>query len=404
MSALARPPGTENGPSRPVGKRGRRNGAEDVRLPVRVRLADGRTFTGTLPARKHRALQLGLLHGESEGLVELTPGTRPPGGKVDIDRRKHAIHYLPGGARARSDGWLECLLEHAERIVAGEYAYRRFDDGPREEAFVGVAPRTRPQGSKHAVVHTRFLWVDVDKPGELPALWGLLAERPCHVLVESAGSGGMHAYWQLAEPLPAVKVDPDSGEHVEWIKRANLRLIHRIGTGPDGRPSVADEMCAEQARVMRLAGTINYKTGRYARLVQVDLSLAPYSVSELVGDLSDPPRAIASPRRGPANRRHDPEDPYRCIPPPEYFAKLAGVIVPRSGYVLCPSPRHSEKTASCRVWPDPSGGWWCFGCGAGGAIYDLASLILGGPTGQTLGREAFRAARQLVGDRFGRLG
>ena len=118
----------------------------EVRLPCRVRLADGRTFTGNLPARKHRALQFGLLHGESEGLVELTPGTRPPGGKVDIDRRKHACHYLPGGAGATSDEWLECLLEHAQRIVAGDYAYRRFDDGPREEAFVGVAPRSRPRG------------------------------------------------------------------------------------------------------------------------------------------------------------------------------------------------------------------------------------------------------------------
>jgi len=223
----------------------------EVRLPCRVRLADGRTFTGNLPARKHRALQLGLLHAESEGLVELTPGTRPAGAKVDIDRRKHACHYLPGGAGAKSDEWLERMLEHAARIVAGEYAYRRFDHGPREEAFVGVAPRTRPQGSKHAVAHTRFLWVDIDKPGELPALWALLAERPCHLLVESAGSGGMHAYWKLAEPLPAVSVDGESGERVEWIKRANLRLVYRIGTGPDGRPSVADEMCAEQARVMR---------------------------------------------------------------------------------------------------------------------------------------------------------
>ena len=157
----------------------------EVRLPCRVRLVDGRTFTGNLPARKHRALQLGLLHADSEGLVELTPGTRPPGGKVDIDRRKHDCHYLPGGAGARSDEWLERLLEHAARIVAGEYAYRRFDDRPREEAFVGVAPRTRPQGSKHAVAHSRFLWVDVDKPGELPALWALLADRPCHLLVES---------------------------------------------------------------------------------------------------------------------------------------------------------------------------------------------------------------------------
>jgi hypothetical protein len=369
---------------------------------VRVRLADGRTFTGTLPARKHRAIQLGLLHGESDGLVELTPGTRPPGGKVDIDRRKHACHYLAGGADAGSDQWLERLLEHAARIVAGEYAYRRFADGPREEAFVGVAPRTRPEGSKRTVAHTRFLWVDVDKPGELPALWGLLAERPCHLLVESAGSGGMHAYWQLAEPLLAVTVDPKTEERVEWIKRANLRLIYRIGTGHDGRPSVADEMCAEQARVMRLAGTINYKTGRYARLIQADLSLAPYSVAELVGDLPDPPSATASSRRRPARRRNGPEDPHRRIPPPEYFATLAGVSVPGSGYVLCPSPRHRETAASCRVWAEPGGGWWCFGCGAGGAIYDLASLVLGGPTGQALAGEAFTAARRLVTETFGK--
>ncbi len=383
--------------SRPTGGHG------EARLPCRVRLADGRTFTGNLPARKHRAIQLGLLHGESEGLVELTPGTRPPSGKVDIDRRKHACHYLPGGAGASSDEWLERLLEHAARIVAGDFAFRRFEDGPREEAFVGVAPRIRPQGSKHSVAYTRFLWVDVDKPGELPALWGLLAERPCHLLVESAGSGGMHAYWKLADPLLAVTVDGETGERVEWIKRANLRLIYRIGTGPDGRPSVADEMCAEQARVMRVAGTINYKTGRYARLAQVDLSLAPYSVMELVGDLPDPPGARASSRRRPGTRRQGREDLYRHIPPPEYFAKLAGVTVPRSGYVLCPSPRHSETAASCRVWPDTAGGWWCFGCGAGGAIYDLASLVLGGPTGPALAGEAFKVARELVIERFGEL-
>ena len=139
-----------------------------------------------------------------------------------------------------------------------------------------------------------------------------------------------------------------------------------------------------------------------ARLVQVDLSLAPYSVSELVGDLADPPSQTASSRR-PRAHRGGPEDPYRRIAPPEYFAKLAGVVVPRSGYVLCPSSQHTEKTASCRVWPDRAGGWWCFGCGAGGAIYDLASLVLGGPTGQALAGDAFKAAKELVVDRFGQV-
>jgi hypothetical protein len=125
MNTLAPPAGRDGESTR----RAKGGTGEGVRLPVRVRLADGRTFTGTLPAGKHRALQLGLLHGESEGLVELTKGTRPPGAKVDIDRRTHACHYLPGGAGANSDGWLERLLEHSARIVAGEYAYRQFDGG-----------------------------------------------------------------------------------------------------------------------------------------------------------------------------------------------------------------------------------------------------------------------------------
>ena len=235
-------------------------------LRCRVRLADGRVFCGELPAWRHRALQLGMLHAESEGLVELTPGTRPPGGKVKINRRTDARHYLPGGAGGTDGRWLERLLEHAERIVRGEYAFERFDGGPREEAFVGVAPRTGPHGSKDAVAHTRFLWLDVDKPDRLPALWDFLAERPCQLLCESAGSGGVHCYWKLSEPLPAERIDERTGEVVEPIERANLRLIHALGSDPDGTPNVADRQCANRDRVMRLCGSPNHKRGEWARI------------------------------------------------------------------------------------------------------------------------------------------
>jgi hypothetical protein len=44
--------------------------------------------------------------------------------------------------------------------------------------------------------------------------------------------------------------------------------------------------------------------------------------------------------------------------------------------------------------------WWCCGCGRGGEIYDLASLLEGGPWGSELRREAFRAARELVAARL----
>ena len=91
-------------------------------------------------------------------------------------------------------------------------------------------------------------------------------------------------------------------------------------------------MCAEQARVMRLAGTINYKTGRYARIVQVDLSLAPYSIASSSATCQiRRARPRPSPPASDRPRASDPADPYRRIPPPDYFAMLAGVSVPRSG-------------------------------------------------------------------------
>jgi hypothetical protein len=47
--------------------------------------------------------------------------------------------------------------------------------------------------------------------------------------------------------------------------------------------------------------------------------------------------------------------------------------------VRCPLPDHAY--ASCQVYAEAEQGWWCFGCARGGHIYDLASLLLGGPWG-----------------------
>jgi hypothetical protein len=41
-------------------------------------------------------------------------------------------------------------------------------------------------------------------------------------------------------------------------------------------------------------------------------------------------------------------------------------------------------------------GWWCFGCARGGWIYDLASLLVGGPWGRELRGEAFATAVELT--------
>jgi hypothetical protein len=370
-SALAGPPATARG------------------LRCRVRLADGRTFAGELPPARHRALQLGMLHADSDGLVELAAGRRRDG-RLDFVTRKRPDHFLPGGGTGRPD-WLEALLALAERHAARG-----------EEVAVAPAVRHARRGLKAAVAHTRVLWIDIDQPGQLPGLWAFLARRPCHLLIESAGSGGVHAYWKLDRPLPATERYGRTGELVEPIERAHLRLIHHLGTDAPGSRDIPDLACRERSRVMRLAGTVNGKSGRHARILEADFHLAAYPIAELIGDLPDPTPATGG--RGARGRRAiEHRDPYKRISPPEYFERLAGIDVPRGGLVRCPAPWHEDIHASCSVGVDADAGWCCHAasCGVRGAIYDLASVLLGGPHGRELRGEAFKRARAYVADIFG---
>ena len=224
-------------------------------LRCRVRLADGRVFTGPLAPERHRALQLGILHEQTGGLVEIAAGARRDG-RLQITTRRRADHFLPGGQAGEAD-WLQALLALAARHA---------DAG--EEVFLAPAVRSAARGDKHAVSETRFLWVDVDRPDGLPALWTFLAERPCHLLVESS-AGHAHAYWKLDRPLPATIVIESTGELVEPIERAHLRLIHHLGTDADGKPNVADPACAERSRVMRLLSVGQASASMFRLLVRL---------------------------------------------------------------------------------------------------------------------------------------
>ena len=87
-----------------------------------------------------------------------------------------------------------------------------------------------------------------------------------------------------------------------------------------------------------------------------------------------------------------------------YFAQLAGIDVPAGGgLVSCPA--HDDRDPSCSVGAGPEQGWRCHSdrCGARGAIYDLASVLVGGPTGQELRGEEFKRAQAYVRDVFGEL-
>jgi hypothetical protein len=352
-----------------------------------VRLGDGRVFEGQLPAWRHRSIHLGVLHSDARGFLELTPGTRPPGGRLQLDRRTRPEHFLPAGASGQRD-WREQALEHAAQIIAGRFARMTFREGPREECFAGVAPRVRREGAREDVQRCSWLWVDLDDPDRLDELDAFLAERPCHLLVQSAGSGGVHCYWRLDQPLSA----GDQGAAAGQIERANLRLIAAVG---------ADRQCRDRSRLLRLGGSQNHKSGRWARIERADLALAPYPVRELVGDLPDP-RAQES--RGPRAVEVDRDDPYRCIPAVEYMARIAGLQPDRAGFVRCPAADHCDEHPSCRVGgPDPTK-WKCMSCEAAGTIYDLASAVLGGPCGRgQLHGEDYRAARELIVRTFGEL-
>src|SRR5439155_3603579 len=113
--------------------------ATTTTLPCVVRLGDGRVYDGALPPERHRAIQLGMLHGDSRGYVEIAAGPRPVGGKVQITSRNDPGFYLPGGGRGQPD-WLERMLE-----FAGGHA-NRLDE--RVEVFVGVTPRSERKGNK----------------------------------------------------------------------------------------------------------------------------------------------------------------------------------------------------------------------------------------------------------------
>ena len=99
------------------------------------------------------------------------------------------------------------------------------------------------RGEREHVSESRWLWVDIDEPARLEGLYAFLAQRPCHLLVSSAGSRGVHCYWRLDRPLPAMHVDERTGEVNEPIERANLRLVNRLG---------ADRACRDRARLLRL--------------------------------------------------------------------------------------------------------------------------------------------------------
>jgi hypothetical protein len=392
----------------------------DVELPITYRRPDGQLLEGTLPAEQHQAIHLRLLHGQTNGLVEIAAGHRDSDGDLQIYTRRQPAYFLPGGASGDPQ-WLKRILA----LVA--HHQEKGDD-----IFVGPAIHACASASKEDIQWTRWAWIDIDGADHLGRVDALLERKPAAARIWSGGSGGEHVYWPLSEAMVARTVkhdgqtivnprevteltekgairilgytDPAAGAVIaahaeEWIEKGNFRLIHALGqiTRDGERLYVADIKCRNRSRLMRLAGTIHTGSGEYARISYFDPTLPKYNPKILFGDLPDPVSARVKPSRGLRRFTASQRERY---PSDVYFWRLAGIELPARGNISCPNPAHPDEKPSCSVTDYV---WYCHGCGAQGSEVDLWSVLNGGPTGDLLTGQTFLWAKAGATEALGAL-
>ena len=149
----------------------------------------------------------------------------------------------------------------------------------------------------------------------------------------------------------------------------------------------------------RPPGTQNFKHDPPAAVVAERLRpWRRFNARRLVDELPD---AAAG---APAERRTSPGPRYattiRCAGSRRRSTctALTGRTVGRDGKAACPF--HPDDTPSLHAYQEPERGWYCFGCGRGGSIFDLAAEVYGL---STRGRDFVELRRRLVA-RAGRLG
>ena len=64
----------------------------------------------------------------------------------------------------------------------------------------------------------------------------------------------------------------------------------------------------------------------------------------------------------------------RQLVPMSEAIKRYGFQPNRAGFISCPF--HAEKTASLKIFPN-NRGWHCFGCHAGGSVFDFVERLFG---------------------------
>jgi hypothetical protein len=329
-------------------------GAPELRRSVQVVDRQGSIEATALDPDGHAALYVELVLQGQRGLVELVRATRDRDGQLQMRSRRDPANYVD----LARPGALVALAARAR--------------GRGEEVFITPLPRSAPEPGKAAVARGSVVWVDLDGGLRGSELGRLAALRP-HLTVHSGG--GVHCYWRLCEELEPAE-----------IESLNRRLCRLVG---------GDATCTDRGRIMRLPGSFNGKRGRWCRVLKADRSRHALDPEQVRRAIPDPEPPTPAPRRdgyrgGPAL-----DDELVLVDPPAYFRALCALEVPEAGGMIrCPLPDHDDSHSSCQVFAEAERGWWCYGCGRGGRIYDLASLLAGGPWGRELREEAFLRSRE----------
>jgi hypothetical protein len=270
---------------------------------------------------------------------------------------------------ATGDGGMRRRFISVRRLDAATQAIRSLS--PRTDVYCGVLLRSHRAGGRDAVTSSHLAFVDIDAVDALDRL-ERFARTPT-MIVGSGTDGHAHAYWTLRTRVGAVE-----------LEQANRTLATHLG---------GDLASVDAARILRPAGTLSHKHRPPAPVALVHLDAATqYELGELVDGLTPAPSRPAAAKRERAART-ELDELLLAIPAATYVRDLVGLEPRRDGKVSCPF--HADDTPSLQLYED--GSFYCYGCGAGGSIYDFAGTLW---SLETKGR-AFLELRARLADSFG---
>lgn len=184
--------------------------------------------------------------------------------------------------------------------------------------YFGIATRItgNPTGTRADIAELPALWVDIDtdkhgldKSEVVRTLRAMPLPPSCFV----DSGGGLHCYWLLREAIDVRQGAEDWQEREEAIVTALKQLAGVCG---------GDIAVCDLARVLRLPGTHNTKTGELRLARVLEASWARHEFDDLVDMLDWLRPLVTLPASPKGHREEKPSDPFSA------YAEQAGIRIP----------------------------------------------------------------------------